>query len=115
METWLGSVAGDDRVATCTIVRGEILFGIGRLAEGRRRSAFEEKAQGLFEIVPCEPIPARAADLYATIKLARRRRGLALDENDLWIAATASALDATLVSRDHDFDAIDGLRILVLP
>lgn len=44
----------------------------------------------------------------------RRQRGLILDENDLWIAATAIALDATLVSRDTDFSGIDGLLVVTL-
>ncbi|HUE24770.1 MAG TPA: PIN domain-containing protein [Bryobacteraceae bacterium] len=39
---------------------------------------------------------------------------MALDENDLWIAATAISLGATLVSRDRDFEGIEGLRVLVL-
>ena len=60
MQAWLGSVGSDDRVATCTIVRGEILFGIGRLAEGRRRLTLQEKALELFAMVPCEPVPERA-------------------------------------------------------
>jgi predicted nucleic acid-binding protein len=34
-----------------------------------------------------------------------------LDENDLWIAATAVALDAVLVSRDSDFQQIEGLKV----
>jgi predicted nucleic acid-binding protein len=34
---------------------------------------------------------------------------LTLDENDLWIAATARALGAVLVSRDADFARVDGL------
>jgi predicted nucleic acid-binding protein len=62
----------------------------------------------------CEPIPERAADFYATVKFARQRLGLTLDENDLWVAATALALGATLVSRDGDFERIDGLAILAL-
>jgi predicted nucleic acid-binding protein len=32
-----------------------------------------------------------------------------MDENDLWIAATALALNATLVTRDADFGGIAGL------
>lgn len=35
-----------------------------------------------------------------------------LDENDLWIAATAMSIGATLVSRDRDFRGIDGLSVI---
>ena len=62
----------------------------------------------------CEPVPERAGDYYAAVKLARQQRGLTLDENDLWIAATALALGATLVSRDSDFGGIDGLPVVAL-
>ena len=61
----------------------------------------------------CELIPPRAGDFYAAAKLARQQSGLALDEN-LWIAATALALGATLVSRDRDFAGIDGLSVVTL-
>ena len=60
---------------------------------------------------PCEPIPALAGDVYATIKLTQQQRALSLDENDLWIAATALSLGATLVSRDKDFARLDRLII----
>jgi tRNA(fMet)-specific endonuclease VapC len=114
MAAWLSSLGLDDRVVICAIVRGEILFGLERLAPGRRRTELEGKAGKLFAILPCEPIPAAAADRYANVKVSQQRRGLPLDENDLWIAATAIASNATLVSRDSDFGKIEGL-VLVEP
>jgi predicted nucleic acid-binding protein len=104
----------DDRVITCAIVRGEILFGISRLPEGRRRAELEQAAHEFLAALDCEPVPTRAGDIYAAIKIARQQRGLTLDENDLWISATAMALNATLVSRDKDFYGIDGLQALSL-
>jgi predicted nucleic acid-binding protein len=62
--------------------------------------------------LPCEPVPATAGDRYAAIKFSQQRRGLPLDENDLWIAATALAMNATLVSRDNDFQRADGLVVV---
>ena len=56
-------------------------------------------------------MPEVAADHYAKIKLIRQRKGLTLDENDLWIAASAMALNAVLISRDSDFQQIDGLTV----
>jgi predicted nucleic acid-binding protein len=55
-----------------------------------------------------------APDSYAAVKLTRQQRGLALDENDLWIAATALVLGGTLVTRDRDFLGIEGLPVVSL-
>ena len=55
MASWLSSIGPDDRVVICTITRGEILFGLERLAPGRRRSELEGKALRLFAALPCEP------------------------------------------------------------
>jgi predicted nucleic acid-binding protein len=49
--------------------------------------------------------------VYANIKVSQQSRGLSLDENDLWMAATALPLSASLVSRDNDFQGIEGLSI----
>jgi len=48
----------------------------------------------------------------AALKVAQQRRGLSLNENDLWIAATALAIGATLVTRDSDFKNIETLAVL---
>jgi tRNA(fMet)-specific endonuclease VapC len=100
-----------DEIIVCTVVRGEILFGLERLETGKRRSELESKAKGLFAVIPCESVSESAADHYARVKLARQRKGLALDENDLWIAACALSLKATLISRDGDFQRIEGLAV----
>jgi predicted nucleic acid-binding protein len=112
IETWMAGLDPSDRIVTCAIVRGEILFGILRLPLGRRRSELERVAREFLAAFRCEAVPERAGDIYAEVKAARQQRGLALDENDLWVAATAVALGATLVSRDGDFSGIDGLPVV---
>jgi predicted nucleic acid-binding protein len=111
VDAHLASASPAERVMLCSVVRGEIRYGIERLPQGRRRQEMEAKATKLFAILPCQPVPEAAGDHYATVKLTRERRGLALDENDLWIAATALALGAVLISRDSDFQQIDGLTV----
>ena len=86
----------NDYLFTCTIVRGEILFGIQRLPIGRRRQVLENQAINLFEELPCLAIPKEAADYYAPMKSYAEQQGTPLSENDLWIAATAMTLDAIL-------------------
>jgi tRNA(fMet)-specific endonuclease VapC len=111
VETRLISLPSTDRVIICPIVRGEIRYGIEQLPLSKRRQELENQAAPLFAIIPCEPIPEAAGDHYADIKLTRQRKGLTLDENDLWIAASAVALSATLVTRDSDFQKIEGLAV----
>jgi predicted nucleic acid-binding protein len=114
IENWMAGLGPGDRVVICPIVRGEVLFGIARLPIGRRRVRLEEASRQRLAVLPCEPIPEGAGDIYAALKLVRQQRGLTLDENDLWVAATALALGATLVSRDRDFGGIDGLSVVAL-
>jgi predicted nucleic acid-binding protein len=113
-EAWLSSLSASDQVVTCSIVRGEILFGISKLPAGKRRAELEETGRQFLAAFLCETVSERAGDHYAAIKLSRQQNGLSLDENDIWIAATALALDATLVSRDSDFAGIEGLRLVAL-
>jgi len=108
----MAGLAPDDRILTCPIVRGEILFGIARLPPGARREELTHLGLRFLDTFHCEAIPRQAGDIYAAVKLARQQRGLALDENDLWVAATALALDATLVTRDRDFSGIEIPRIV---
>jgi predicted nucleic acid-binding protein len=50
-------------------------------------------------------------DHYARIDAFAKRNGHALSDNDTWIAATCAAADATLLTNDKDFDALDGEHI----
>ena len=109
----LDSLTESDYHFTCPIVKGEILFGIGRLPAGKRRQDLEQRANELFADVQCDPIPENVGNVYAQIKVAAERQGTSLGECDLWIAATALALDAILVASDSDYERIIrlGLRL----
>jgi tRNA(fMet)-specific endonuclease VapC len=103
------SLLKTDRLTTCTIVRGEILFGIAKKSPGARRSQLEQAAQAAFRAFPCLPIAAKAADVYSSLKLTCQQSGVAINENDLWIAATALVEGAILVTRDKDFSRFPSL------
>jgi predicted nucleic acid-binding protein len=105
-------LADDDQIVICSIVRGEILYGIERLSAGKRKDDLRTKASILFAAIACEVVPSGAADFYAAVKLSRAAKGLTMDENDLWIAATAMCLGANLVSRDNDVKNVDGLVVV---
>ena len=103
------SAAETHRIITCPIVRGEIRYGLERMPAGRRRLHLEQTAANLFPQIPCEPVTEAAGDVYARIKRDAERRGTPLDENDLWIAATALSLRAVLVTADSHFQRVRGL------
>ncbi len=105
----MASIGPDDRVAICTIVRGEILYGLERMPPGRRRRENERAAAELFDVLPCDGIPEGVADTYARVKYDAERAGTSLGENDLWIAATALDQGATVVTSDGDFGRVHGL------
>jgi len=105
----MASLGPDDRVAICTIVRGEILYGLERMPPGRRRRENEQAAAELFQVLPCDSLPEAVADVYARTKYEAEREGSGVGENDLWIAATALAAGAALVTSDTDFQRVRGL------
>ncbi|MCG9131060.1 type II toxin-antitoxin system VapC family toxin [Candidatus Poribacteria bacterium] len=107
----LNSLTESDYTFTCSIVKGEILFGIARLPAGKRKQDLQQTADELFEIVPCEPISESVSDIYAEIKVAAQEQGTSLGECDLWVAATALTLDAILVTSDSDYQRIVGLGL----
>jgi tRNA(fMet)-specific endonuclease VapC len=111
LDARMSSLAPADRVVICPIVRGEIRYGIEQLSQSKRRQDLETQAEPLFAVIPCEPIPEAAGDYYARIKQTRQQKGLVLDENALWIAATALAFGAELITRDSDFQQIEGLSV----
>jgi tRNA(fMet)-specific endonuclease VapC len=107
----LNALGSGDEVIVCPIVRGEALFGVARMPEGKNRRDMEAKNAKVLASFACRAIPAEAAEHYVRIKLDCQRRGVSLDENDLWIAATALALGATLVTRDTDFHRVEALAV----
>lgn len=107
----LEGMGAPDRVFTCVIVFGEVKHGIERLPRSRRRQELEEKTAKALTVCKCKPVPIAAADHYARVKTHLERAGLPLDENDLWIAATALTWGARVVSRDEHFRRVPGLTV----
>jgi tRNA(fMet)-specific endonuclease VapC len=105
------NMSAADRVVICPIVRGEIIYGVERLPIGRRRDELDRAVREVLRKLPCEHMDASVGDAFARTKRACELKGTPVAENDLWIAATAIALDATVVTRDSDLWRIPALRI----
>lgn len=108
----------DVPVATCVIVRGELLFGAYK---SERYSENLSNIKSFLKDIDIIPVDDRVADVYGELKAAiikhfgpkekaKQRRftidDLGIKENDLWIAAVAKSKDYTIVSTDSDFDRI---------
>jgi predicted nucleic acid-binding protein len=55
--------------------------------------------------------PESRAEVPGRLKASRDGQGLILEDDDLWIAATALTPGAVLVARDHTFTRIAGLQV----
>jgi predicted nucleic acid-binding protein len=96
---------------TSVVVVGEIRYGLERLAAGKRRDDLEVKARRVLGGLRCVVVTEAAANTYGRMKRTLETHGLSLDDNDLWIAATALSLPAVLISRDTDFTRIPTLHL----
>jgi tRNA(fMet)-specific endonuclease VapC len=100
-----------DLVLTSVVVIGEIRYGLSRLPPGKKRRNLEARAQRIVVALAIEPVTEPIADAYGRLKASLESQGLRLDDNDLWIAATALTLGYVVVTRDHIFSHIPGLLV----
>jgi predicted nucleic acid-binding protein len=100
-----------DPVVTSVIVAGEIRHGLSRLPPGKKHSELEGRAQGVLTLLHVEPVIEATADAYGRLKATLESQGLTLNDNGLWIAATALAQGNLLVTRDQIFSRVAGLQV----
>ena len=98
---------GEENVCISIITHGEIWYGVRKngLEELSRKVAnVTRRLQVASLTIPCD-------QRYAEVRLALRQ-GRNIGPNDLWIAAHALALDATLVTaNESEFSRVPGLKI----
>lgn len=88
----------------------------GELMVGAEKSTRTELVLGeieaLLERHELIEITEEVAEAYARIRVSLERTGGSIGSNDLWIAATALAHDATLVTNNTgEFSRVPGLKI----
>jgi predicted nucleic acid-binding protein len=105
----LAWLAAQPRTAlfTTTITRGELLYGVRLLPEGRRKTALLEAVQAIFSTDMAGRILGfdnDAADIYAEIAALRKTAGKPISQFDAMIAAIARSRGARLATRNiRDF------------
>lgn len=106
--------AAADTVYISPIVLGECLAGLRHTNRDRNRRAKLEMLLS-FSNVAVPPLTAATADHYARLWQYLTDTGRRIPSNDIWIAAHAMELAATLVTADRHFDAIPNLPVLIAP
>lgn len=104
----MGEWAGGSNLATCGMVRLEVLRGIKSLKQLTKISAFMDVMVN---------VPSDNRLWVAATELAWKfdRMGLMIPGADVVIAASALRLDAAVLTSDAHFAWIDGLRVLAPP
>lgn len=91
------------------VTEGEIRVLAEEFAWGSAKRQLLSQLLSRFIIIP---IPfANIIDKYVEASEYSRRNGRAMGKNDLWIAATAAATGATLLTTDRDFDHLDPILL----
>jgi tRNA(fMet)-specific endonuclease VapC len=120
------SEVGENNIATCVIVQGELTF---MMEKSQRTEVNLARLVEFLEDIRIYRVTESTATIYGQLKSAlfnqfapkdksKRRKtkvtDLGFDENDLWIAAIAMQNNLTVVSSDSDFLRIQQVRKFAL-
>lgn len=102
-----------DSLAVTAVTVAELLYGIARLPEGRRKTGLRDAALQMLDDEFAGQVLAfdeEAAAHYATIVSQRERSGRPISMADAQIAAICRKHAATLATRNtKDFDSVDNI------
>ena len=101
VQEWVRSHGGRE-LCTTAITVAEILYGIERLPEGRRKQVLRSAAAEIFEVFAEQVLPfdTAAAEQYALVVTQRDGLGLPIDGFDAQIAAICRAQRVPLATRN---------------
>ena len=94
-------------LGTSIIAAAELRFGYVRVSSKR----LEREIEGILSAIEIADWRAPADLRYATIRAELEKIGVSVGQNDMLIAAHASALEVTLVSDDRVFSRVPGLKV----
>ncbi|MFM7688820.1 MAG: type II toxin-antitoxin system VapC family toxin [Alphaproteobacteria bacterium] len=97
-----------------SITIAELLFGIGVLPDGRRKTILAARIEGLLEAFAGRILPfdAQAARRYADLAVKARAAGRGFPTPDGYIAAIAAAHGFAVASRDTSAFHAAGLAVI---
>ena len=105
------SEAVSQRLAVSYVTVGELRAGVLAAPDVVTR---DRRLDSLMVALALDPIPVddRVAEAWARLRLLIAERGLRMQVNDSWIAATAMALGVPLVTQDDDHVEVPGLAVI---
>jgi predicted nucleic acid-binding protein len=105
---------GDREIAVSIVTIAELEMGVLAVAAPRVRAARLQTLRDAEQLTAL-PVDRDVASAFATLVVEMRAAGHGrLGVQDAWIAATAIAHDADLLTQDDDFDTVPGLRVIKL-
>lgn len=104
----------DVEIAVSIVTIAELELGVLAAAEPRIRAVRLQTLRDA-EQLSALPVDRQVASAFASLAVQMRAAGQGrLGIQDAWIAATAIAHDADLLTQAADFDAVPGLRVIRL-
>ncbi|MGO9480195.1 MAG: type II toxin-antitoxin system VapC family toxin [Candidatus Kryptoniota bacterium] len=90
------------------VVYGELLYGAANSSRSKNNLEAVEVFATQSVLVPVDDQVARH---YAEIRIALKKSGKPIPENDLWIAAICRKMDLPLLTQDEHFSFVAGLQV----
>ena len=104
--------ANEAKLAIASVTLHEVVYGVERLSEGKRRELLREYVRDVVLKMTVVPYDAAAADWHARERARLEAKGRTLPYADGQIAAIAVIHSLTLVTANiRDFRGIAGLRV----
>lgn len=100
-----------DELAISVITIGELRAGVLVAADVETR---DRRLATLTHALSLQPVPVDddVAAAWARLRVLLRDAGQRMPVNDSWIAATAMTLGVPVVTQDHDYPEVGGLRVI---
>ncbi|KUI15439.1 ribonuclease [Mycolicibacterium acapulense] len=102
-----------DELATTVVTLAELNAGVLAAKTSEIRARRLRTLDAIADMTAL-PVDEEAAQLWALLRVRLAEAGRRVRVNDLWIAAIAAAKHLPVVTRDSDFDALEGIAGLVI-
>ncbi len=105
---------GIDDAAVSIVTLAELELGVHMAVDAATRARRLATLTSARHVSTPLPIDERVSSVFAGLVATLREQRRSLRVQDAWIAATASAHGAALLTQDKDFEALPGLETVLL-